>query len=117
MVGFLFRLSSLIVVSSGLIFGSDWSEMNTGLADTNIRVLAIDPLNPAIVYAGTPGGLYKSTDGMLWNNIGPQRVVSLAIDFINPNNLYAGTEGNGDRPLFKSTDGGLTWSNRESEGL
>jgi hypothetical protein len=118
MIGYLFRLSSLIVVSSGLIFGSDWSEMNTGLADKNIRVLAIDPINPEFVYAGTPGGLYKSTNsGIEWSNLGLNRVVSLAIDFQNPNTLYAGTEfvsGIGDRMLFKTTNGGITWSNRTS---
>jgi hypothetical protein len=62
--------------------------------------------------------LYKSTNGgLVWSNIGLNRVVSLAIDFINTNILYAGSEfvsGIGDPLLFKSTNGGITWSNRTS---
>jgi hypothetical protein len=38
--------------------------MNTGLETFNIRSLAMSPLDPALLYAGTNGsGLYRSTDG------------------------------------------------------
>src|SRR5262245_62048410 len=86
---FLSRLLSLLVVSSGIgLAAQQWSEMNTGLANTDIHAVAIDPIQPTFVYAGTPGGLYKSTDsGLVWSNIGLNRVESLAIDFTNPNIL------------------------------
>src|SRR5262245_33247427 len=113
---FLIRLFLLFAFSSSIGFASQWSEVNTGLADTNVRVVAVDPLNSTIVYAGTPNGLYKSTDGgTLWSNIGLRRVESLAIDFMNPGTLYAGTDGRPvGGPLYKSTDGGMNWSNRRS---
>lgn len=114
----LLRLTLLLALSRSISFGSQWSEMNNGLADANIRVVDLDPINPAVVYAGTPNGLYRSTNGgMEWSNIGLKRVESLAIDFINPNTLYAGTQsgtGGSGPALFKSTDGGITWSNRTS---
>src|SRR5262245_56368283 len=117
---FLWQLFAVVAISCGTSFSGQWSEMNDGLDDTNVRVVSIDPINPAIVYAGTTGGLYKSTNGaMVWSNVGLKKVLSLAIDFINPNTLYAGTEagpgiGGTGPALFKSTDGGATWSNRRS---
>jgi photosystem II stability/assembly factor-like uncharacterized protein len=115
----LLLLPLTLVLSSSAAFAAQWSVMNTGLHDANVRVLAIDPINPAIVYAGTSGGLYKTTaGGMEWANLNFNRLVySLAIDFVNPSTLYVGTDsgpGIGDRVLFKSTNGGTTWSNRTS---
>jgi photosystem II stability/assembly factor-like uncharacterized protein len=116
-VVFLSRLLSLLMVSSGAGFAAQWSEMNTGLANTDIYAVAIDPSNPAFVYAGSNGGVYSSTNGGVgWSNIGLTRVRSLAIDFTNPNILYSGTFGSGgpERALFKSTDQGRTWSDTRS---
>ena len=80
----------------------------------DIRALAIDPANPATLYAGTTGGgVFKSTDGGgSWAavNTGLTSVPSyaLAIDPTTPATLYAGgTEGGG---VFKSTDSGGTWA-------
>lgn len=88
-----------------------------------IRSLAVDPSNPNIIYAASRSGVFKSADGgATWNNIGLRDVLALVIDFVDPNNLYAGTRffqspivfAPGDRFLFKSTDGGATWSNSSS---
>ena len=45
--------------------------MNTGLANLNIRALAMSPLNANSLYVGTNGsGLYRSRDGgMNWESI------------------------------------------------
>ncbi|MFI5201829.1 MAG: hypothetical protein ACHQNE_05550, partial [Candidatus Kapaibacterium sp.] len=86
--------------------------------------LAVDPVNTNIVYAGaTSGGVWKSTDkGAHWvsltDDIIPnQSVASIAIDPKNHNTIYVGT-GNGyasideltGTGLYKSEDGGGTWS-------
>ena len=34
--------------------GADWTAINTGLTDLDIRVLAIDPVNKGILYAVVP---------------------------------------------------------------
>ena len=74
-----------------------------------IRSLAIDPLNPATIYAGTQGrGIFKSTDsGGSWAkcNLTAADVFSLAIDPKTPTTLYAGGSG-----VFKSTDGCASWN-------
>ena len=33
--------------------GGNWSAVNTGLTDTYVNALAIDPATPATLYAGT----------------------------------------------------------------
>ena len=117
-VVFLSRLLAVVAISCGTSFSGQWSEMNAGLANTDIHAVAIDPSNPALVYAGSNGGVYRSVDGgVAWSNLGLTRVRALAIDFTSPNILYAGTDsrgGIGGPVLFKSTDGGMTWNNRRS---
>jgi photosystem II stability/assembly factor-like uncharacterized protein len=43
--------------------GSDWHVVNKGLEDTDVRKLAINPISPSTLYAGTFGGVFKSNDG------------------------------------------------------
>jgi hypothetical protein len=74
--------------------------------------LAIDPTTPTTLYAGTGGGVFKSTNGGgNWSaaNAGlPGGAVgTLAIDPTTPTTLYAGTISGG---VFKSTNGGGNWS-------
>ncbi|HYR91800.1 MAG TPA: hypothetical protein VE422_47585 [Terriglobia bacterium] len=119
--GLVFGLWVALFGVSRVCFGADWTEVNSGLRNLDVRVLAIDPVNPDTVYAGGDGGVYKSVNrGELWSSIGLNTVRSLVIDFADPNVLYAGTTAPvGVRNarghfLFKSTDGGTTWSNNSS---
>jgi photosystem II stability/assembly factor-like uncharacterized protein len=88
-----------------------------------ITDIAVDPTNPNIIYAGSAsGGVFKSIDfGYTWSAIfdemGIFSIGALAIHPTNSNVLYVGTgesnaraesyEGNG---VYKTTDGGSTWS-------
>ena len=78
--------------------GASWSAANNGLGIQPLgRALAIDPLNPAIIYVGIAGrGVFKSTDGgMSWTGINTGltnlSIYALAIDPMTPTILYAGT--------------------------
>jgi uncharacterized repeat protein (TIGR01451 family) len=76
-----------------------------------IHALAIDPTTPATLYAGTYGGVFKSTTSAgAWTaantGLSDLWVNALAIDPTTPATLYAGTYGGG---VFKSTDSGATW--------
>jgi hypothetical protein len=85
-----------------------------------VLALAIDPLTPSTLYAGTyAGGIYKTTNsGGSWSadNGGLGVATSfwaLAIDPATPSTLYAGSQYTG---AFKSADGGASW-NAASAGL
>jgi photosystem II stability/assembly factor-like uncharacterized protein len=62
--------------------GETWHSKNTGLASLNIRTIAVSPLDPRVIYAGTNGsGLYRTTDsGDHWTpvSITPTEAVRVA---------------------------------------
>jgi hypothetical protein len=66
-----------------------------------------DPNRPHVVYAGTVGGLHRSTDGgETWSRISRETLVVTALDVDRRSGrLYVGTEGEG---VFYSDDGGTT---------
>lgn len=77
--------------------GATWSPANTGLAGINVFSLALDPIMPAVVYAGTFGSrIFKTTDGgehWLPARVGfdDDTALVLAIDPRQPATIYAGT--------------------------
>ena len=90
--------------------GSDWFPVNTGLTDPFIRIVLLDKANSNIVYADTDSGLFKTiTGGASWSlvNTSLPGANALVLDPSNSNTLYAGI-GNGQ--VYKSIDGGSTWS-------
>ena len=105
-------LSSVVVallifaISSNSFGDNQW--VSIGPEGGTINAVAIDPKTPSILYAGTEGGVFKSTNGGAnWSVAGltGPDILALGIDPINTNTLYAGTsEG-----VFKSTDGGTGW--------
>ncbi len=78
-----------------------------------VRALALDPLDPATLYASTfewgsnVYPIFKSTDaGSTWRSLSYLPTVSaLAINPRDPSTLYAGTY----LGVFRSTDGGVRW--------
>jgi photosystem II stability/assembly factor-like uncharacterized protein len=71
-----------------------------------VWMLAVDPLDPRKVYAGTPLGLFRWRDGgATWDSpLQRRQVESLAFDPSKPATMYVGGSG-----VLKSTDGGATW--------
>lgn len=114
--------------------GKTWQHL--GLKETQaVSRIRIHPTNPDIVYVAALGhpygdneerGVFRSTDGgNNWKKVlyvSPKAgAVDLIIDRNNPRVLYASTwkvqrkawkmwGGGGDSKLWKSTDGGDTWS-------
>ena len=104
--------------------GTSWTRITSGMTNTNIHSLVIDPNSSQIIYAGTGetssftqvgninvgGGVYKSTNGgSSWTklNTGDKNnaVCSIAVDPVNSQIIYAGA-----RVVLKSSNGGATWS-------
>ena len=114
--------------------GRTWQHM--GLASSeNIAKIRIHPTNPLIVYVAAFGkhsapnpdrGVYKSVDGgKTWKKVLYRNdrtgAIDISIDRSNPNILYAAmweafrkeytmSSGGPGSGLFKSTDGGETWT-------
>jgi RHS repeat-associated protein len=96
---------------------SSWVHTNgpngPGPSGSYVFALAIDPIDPNIVYTGTgSAGVYKSIDGGTnWNaanaGLGNTGVNTIAIDPTEPNIVYAGTRIGG---IYKSIDGGTSWN-------
>ena len=91
-----------------------------GNASARVHALAIDPINANVVYTGSFGGLAKTTDGgITWRYLSDawasQSVSAIAV---NPNastDVFVGTGRDDYGPygvgLYRSFDGGSTWSN------
>jgi len=104
-----------------------YKDENTGGNDVKI-----DPSNPNVVYAtlwdaregpwengefnGTGGGIFKSTDGgQTWKELSgglPSGIVQayVAISRSNPQRLFASVATKGGVELYRSGDGGASWS-------
>jgi len=124
----------------GFATGGIWKSTNMGttwtpIFDTypvaSIGDIAIAPSNPDIIYVGsgesnnrqstTRGdGVYKSTDGgETFVNVGLEDTHHISRVLVDPNDpdvAYVAAMGhlwgpNNERGLFKTTDGGLSWTN------
>jgi photosystem II stability/assembly factor-like uncharacterized protein len=111
--------------------GTTWTPIFDGQPVSSIGDIAIAPSNPGLVYVGTGepnnrqsstigNGMYKSTDaGKTWTHIGladTQSIGRIVVDPKDPNTVYVAAVGhlfgpNKERGLFKTTDGGTTWTN------
>jgi len=119
--------------------GGVWKSENRGVTfrpvfdrggSFNLCCIKVDPRNSNVVWLGTGensnprssmigDGVYKSTDaGETWTRVGlpsSEHIGNLQIDPRNPDVVYVASQGplwssGGDRGLYKTTDGGRTWT-------
>jgi len=86
----------------------------------SITAVAIDPVTPGTLYAGTGAGVFKSTNhGGTWTAMnsglpeypdGTIDVRALALDPVTPSTLYAAVRTSTSAGVFKSTDAGASWA-------
>ncbi len=116
--------------------GITWNPVFDGQPIASIGAVEVAPSNPNVLYAGTGesdirsalssgDGIYKSTDGgQSWKNIGlrdTRQISRIVIDPRNPDIVYVGALGhayapNAERGVFKSIDGGATWTHVLDKG-
>jgi photosystem II stability/assembly factor-like uncharacterized protein len=111
--------------------GQSWKPVTDKyLTSSSVGAVAVCPTNPDVVYIGTgeadlrgsilPGdGVYRSTDaGATWSHIGledTQTVSKIRIDPADCNRVLVAALGhpfgkNTERGVFRTTDGGQSWS-------
>ena len=124
----------------GAATGGVWKTTNNGTTfdpvfdaqgSTSIGDIAIAPSDASIIWVGTGepnnrqssswgDGIYRSLDaGKTWTNMGlrdSKHIGRVVIDSRDPNIVYAAVVGhlwgpNKERGVYKTTDGGKTWSN------
>ncbi len=124
----------------GTASGGVWKTINNGItfepvfdneAVSTIGDITVAPSDPAIVYVGTGepnnrqssswgDGVYKSMDGgKTWTNVGlrdSHHIGRIVVHPRNPDVAYVAAGGhlwgpNPERGLYKTNDGGKTWTN------
>jgi photosystem II stability/assembly factor-like uncharacterized protein len=123
----------------GIGSGGVWKTVNAGTTWTpifddqesySIGCITIDPSNPHTIWVGTGenvggrhvgfgDGIYRSRDdGASWENLGlgdSQHISRIIVSPDDSNTVWVAAQGplwskGGDRGVFKTTDGGKTWS-------
>ena len=110
--------------------GTTWTPIFDDYPSYSTGSIAIDPTDSNVIWLGTGentsqrsvgwgDGVYKSLDGgRTWSNTGlrtSEHIGQILIDPRDPDVVYAAAMGGlwapgGDRGLFKTTDGGATWT-------
>ena len=124
----------LVAAASGGVWkstnaGTTWEPIFTDYGTANIGDIAIFQPDPEIIWVGTGesctrnsvgwgDGVYKSTDGgKTFVNVGlrdSHHIGEVVVHPTDPDIVYVASQGHlwgytGERGLFKTTDGGLTW--------
>ena len=99
--------------------GMSFERLNSPMNELDVWRIAIDPVDPSIMYAGTrPAALFRSKDGgRSWQhmpaeiaescpNVRIPRVTALTVDPSDHRVVWAGLEVDG---VLRSTDGGDSW--------
>ena len=110
--------------------GVTWKVVFENQQVNSIGTVTVDQRDPRVLWVGTGeatnrqssgwgDGVYKSTDGgATWTNVGLRttaRIARIVVDPTNSDVVYVAAPGhlwgpNAERGLFKTTDGGRTWT-------
>ncbi len=91
--------------------GETWGRARVIDNESQVRAIAVHPIDPKILYSGNNEGIYRSEDsGETWEHLDSPmndlHVWAITIDPVDPDIIFAGTK---PPALFRSRDGGQRW--------
>jgi len=100
----------LLILSSNGFSQEVWQDMTGSIKDLDLRVIAVDPSNPQVIFTGSSKMLYRSIDGgKSWEEAftvyGAGELNYITINKKSPSTMYLATS-NG---LFKTINSGSNW--------
>lgn len=124
-----------VAVGSGGVWktenaGTTWTPVFDKQSSYSIGCITLDPSNPEVIWVGTGenvggrhvgygDGIYQSEDGgKNWKNMGlkkSEHISRIIVHPNDPNTIWVASQGplwskGGERGVYKSTDGGESWS-------
>ena len=113
--------------------GQTWQPGDDLMANLAVCSMAMVPNNPTTIYVGTGegygngdairgNGIFKTTDGWVWQQLASTKATLSNQDFLWVNGLAINSDGSvilagTSTGIFRSTDGGATWSKRLSANV
>ena len=123
-----------VVMSSGGVWkttnaGTTWKPIFDEAGSYSVGCVTLDPNNSETIWVGSGenqsqrsvgfgDGVYKSTDGgSTWKNMGlraSEHIAKIVVHPTKPDTVFVAAQGplwakGGDRGLFRTRDGGVTW--------
>ena len=98
-------LLSLLLIASTTFAG--WS--SSGPLGGAVNAVVVAPSNPAVIWAGSAAGVFRSTDGgATWSNVsGPLADVARLV--VHPKDADKAWALSSSQGLWRTVDGGATW--------
>ena len=124
--GVVYAASDVAGVFRSMDHGNTWELRSRGLANVEVSSFAVDPFDPATLYAGvgafgesSRSGIYVSHDsGLTWQHLPDSYAKGITFrkyrtaDAIAPDPGHQGVilSGSRDNGIWRSTDGGSSWT-------